>query len=33
MQKKCWKIYLTERWLDMKNVGRKGIEYYFKRGF
>jgi len=23
----------TERWLDMKNVGRKGIEYYFKRGF
>ena len=23
----------SEKWLDMKNVGRKGIEYYFKRGF
>lgn len=23
----------TEKWLEMKNVGRKGVEYYFKRGF
>ena len=23
----------TEIWLDMKNVGRRGVEYYFKRGF
>jgi len=23
----------ADRWLDMKNVGRKGIEYYIKRGF
>ena len=23
----------TEKWLYMKNVGRKGIEYYFKQGF
>jgi len=23
----------TEKWLYMKNVGRKGVEYYFKRGF
>ena len=23
----------SEKWLDMKNIGRKGIEYHFKRGF
>ena len=23
----------TEKWLEMKNVGRRGVEYYFKREF
>jgi ATP-dependent DNA helicase RecG len=23
----------TEKWLEMKNVGRRGVEYYFKRGY
>jgi ATP-dependent DNA helicase RecG len=23
----------TEKWLEMKNVGRRGIEYHLKRGF
>jgi len=29
-----WDIeIIAEKWLEMKNVGRRGVEYYFKREF